>query len=429
MMVDVAASLIQELLERAVGRLCPEQAALCVRRSVPLRRSQRGLQHVSQLPITLWHEQRVAGQHPGWVSPAQLGEALRSELLPSVELRRLVRCISVACDGKLLFLTGPHGALACPLCGDAWPGKRALRNHLQTGAHGVTTAQSVRLVSEAEAACCSAPVTASEPRTLPPACAAARDGAEAMLRRLLEEDESALEAQDAHGCRPLHWAAGSGGVACTQLLLAHGAAVEPPCAKGRTPLHWAARHGQLECIELLVAAGAQPARRTLDGTTALHLAAWRGHIHVCNWLTAADASGWRIPNAFGCDAGHWAAMGGDDALPVLHMLDAQAAGWDWAKPNGGGHTPLHKAAARNAAAVVSWLLARMAPGEMEALDAEGLSALELAALWGSCAAAEALLHAGAQPRAAAAVARAMGHVGVADLVGRLSAVGPTAGDD
>ena len=425
--MDVAAPVIQELLECAVGRLCPEQAGLCVRRSVPLRRSQRGLQHVSQLPISLWHEQLVAGQR-SWPSPAHLAEALRAELLPSSELRRLARCISVASDGRLLFLTGPQGALACPLCGDAWPGKRALRNHLQTGAHNVTTAQSVKLVSDAEAACCWTPV-AAEPRTLPPACAAARDGAEAALRCLLDEDASALEAQDGHGCRPLHWAAGSGSVACTQLLLQHGAAVEPPCAKGRTPLHWAARHGQLECIEMLVAAGAQPASRSLDGTTALHLAAWRGHVHVCNWLAAADVSGWRLPNAFGCDAGHWASMGGDDALPVLNMLDAHAGGWDWAKPNSAGHTPLHKAAARNAGAIVAWLLARMPPSEIDAADAEGLSALELAALWGSCAAAEALLRAGAQPRAAVAVARAMGHPELADLVERLSAVGPAACDD
>ena len=422
-MVEVAASVIQELLERSVGRLCPEQAGLCIRRSVPLRRSQRGLQHASRLAISLWHEQQAGGGN-SWLSPADLALQLRAELLTSPELRRVVRCISVARDGRLLFLTGPHGALACPLCGEAWPGKRALRNHLQTGAHGVPAAHSVKLVSEAEAACESVPA-AAEPRMLPPACAAARDGAEATLRCLLEEDDSALEQQDAHGSRPLHWAAGRGCIACMQLLLQRGAAVEPPCAKGRTPLHWAARHGQLECIELLVAAGAHPARRSLDGTTALHLAAWRGHVHVCDWLKAADACGWHLPNAFGCDAGHWAAMGGDAALLVLHMLDA---GWDWAKPNGAGHTPLHKAAAHNAGAAVEWLLARMPQGELDALDAEGLSALELAALWGGCAAAEALLRAGAQPRGAAAVARAMGHLELADLVERLSAVDPTCGD-
>ena len=106
---------------------------------------------------------------------------------------------------------------------------------------------------------------------------------------------------------------------------------------------------------------------------------------------------------------------GPAALPVLHWLDSQ--GWDWAAANGAGHTALHKAAAHGSDLAVAWLLQRPRPPPIEAADAEGHTAMDLAALWGRLEAVEALMAAGAVAGdSAAALAAAMGHAEVAALL-------------
>jgi ankyrin repeat protein len=414
--LDAAVSVIAELLERAIGRLCPAQAALSVRRSCPLRTPQRSSSClVSNVACSLWHHCRRAGDTATWRTAATLAAALLAELVKSPELQRVVHTASAADDGRLLFLTAAAargGALVCPLCSAGWPGKRALRNHLQS-AHSCSQEDSISLVT---AACASGgPRPPAAPRPLPPACTAARVGdCEALLRLA---DAGRLRERDAHGCCAAHWAAGGGHVASLQSILSCDRfAAGAECARGRTPLHWAARNGQLSVVQLLVCDhGADPGRGSLDGTTPLHLAAWQGHAEVLLWLAARGGlCAARRVNHFGCDAGHWAAMGGDAALPTLRALEALDGGWDWQAVNGAGHTPLHKAAARGAPAAAAWLCARPRPPHLEAVDAEGRSALQLAALWGCVDAVEELLAAGANACGAAGLAAAMGHAALAE---------------
>eukprot|EP00976_Prorocentrum_cordatum_P081307 1184347-Prorocentrum_minimum.AAC.2 len=79
---------------------------------------------------------------------------------------------------------------------------------------------------------------------------------------------------------------------------------------GRGAAHWAARHGRAEVlVYLLVYLGMDPDARTANGTTALMLAAYGGHTSAMDALLAHGAA-LHARNAWDCDAGHFAAMGG-----------------------------------------------------------------------------------------------------------------------
>jgi len=405
-------ALVQELLEAAVGRLCPAQAHLGLRRAVPIRKRQNSDELESRLPLCLWRAMPVTG---AWHSVGSLGHALLADILSAggKQLCILLHSSAATCDGRLLFLLSSPAtvsALRCPLCCALFPGKRALRNHVQSAAHSMTAVDSVALVRSASERAGAKPESMSV--ELSPACAAARAGDEDALRMLCDDRQL-----DRHGCGALHWAAGCGHVVSTQYLLSIGHSPTAGCSKGRTPLHWAARNGHVPLVHILVAAGASPAIESLDGTTPLHLAAWQGQLSVCIWLAAQPTVDVFQSNAFGCNAGHWAAMApsASAALPVMQWLDAQ--GWDWSVPNAAGHNALHKAASHGCHKTVAWLLQTSRPPYTEAADAEGHTAMDLAALWGRAETVQALLAAGAIAGGrATTLASAMGHADVVALL-------------
>ncbi len=65
-----------------------------------------------------------------------------------------------------------------------------------------------------------------------------------------------LEAQDAQGWRPLHWAVALGEREMAERLLLRGAAVNPADNEGRTPMHHAVQFGQEGLLDLLRDRGA-----------------------------------------------------------------------------------------------------------------------------------------------------------------------------
>jgi ankyrin repeat protein len=83
------------------------------------------------------------------------------------------------------------------------------------------------------------------------AAVAARRGANhGQVAEVLLSSGCAVDAQDAHGCTPLHFAAGAGalGMLCTFIKLsARGAAgIDLPDSIGWTPLFWACNNGHGE---------------------------------------------------------------------------------------------------------------------------------------------------------------------------------------
>lgn len=121
-----------------------------------------------------------------------------------------------------------------------------------------------------------APVRPVNPVEAPLADAMMR-GDTARVRALLKQGVDVNAAQ-ADGMAPLHWAAHRGDLASAQVLVYAGARVDALTRNGNyTPLHLAAREGRAAVVKLLLASGADPlAVTSTGGATALHFAAGHG---------------------------------------------------------------------------------------------------------------------------------------------------------
>ncbi|XP_050181677.1 ankyrin repeat domain-containing protein 39 isoform X2 [Myiozetetes cayanensis] len=99
--------------------------------------------------------------------------------------------------------------------------------------------------------------------------AAARDGDEPRLLRLLERREDPGE-PDRAGYTALHYASRNGHLGVCRMLLERGAPCDARTPGGATPLHRACYCGHLAVSRLLLQHGADPAATDGDGRTPLH---------------------------------------------------------------------------------------------------------------------------------------------------------------
>ena len=194
-----------------------------------------------------------------------------------------------------------------------------------------------------------------------PGLVAARDGDLATLLRLMAGGWEVFDggSLDRHGASALDWAAGAGHLECVELL-APQAEGRVSCRRdGRGPAHWAARHGRTAVLQRLLAwpsgCFGTPNTRTTNGTTMLHLACYGGHVEAAEALLAAGAElGAR--NAWDCDAGHFAGMGG--SVEICRWL-AEAKGLALDRRQRSGHTALHKAADCGREKAIEYLLGHL----------------------------------------------------------------------
>ena len=77
-----------------------------------------------------------------------------------------------------------------------------------------------------------------------------------------------------------------------QRLIAHGVDLDARDSHGMSALHLAAALGRLDELKQLIAAGAAPDRRAADGQTPLGVALAAGRRDLAGWL---DWRGWRLP--------------------------------------------------------------------------------------------------------------------------------------
>ena len=101
---------------------------------------------------------------------------------------------------------------------------------------------------------------------------AAKSGAAARVKELLQHDAQLISARDADGSTPLHCATWKGHQNVVEVLLAHGADVNAHNDNdhwGTTPLHAAAHGNQKAIAELLIAHGADIHATNLNGRTPL----------------------------------------------------------------------------------------------------------------------------------------------------------------
>jgi ankyrin repeat protein len=219
-----------------------------------------------------------------------------------------------------------------------------------------------------------------------------------------------VNAAQADGTTPLHWAAYQLDADLVQRLIAQGARADTANRYGATPLAEAAKAANAEIVALLLQAGAAVDAANADGETALMLAARTGSVEVAKRLIDAGADvnareAWRDQTAL-----MWAAEGA--FAPVVELLiahgadvRARAAANDWgsqitSEPRAqyrptGGLTPLLYAARAGCAECVRAILA--AGEDIDRPTPDGVTALMLAIDNYEFDTAKALLEAGANP--------------------------------
>lgn len=177
---------------------------------------------------------------------------------------------------------------------------------------------------------------------------AARRGDLRKIKELLGRGEN-VNARDAIGYTPLHYAAKSGHLDVVQFLVENGADVNAISLNEflETPLHMAVSSGRLDVVRFLVERGAHV--DSLDGVlmTPLHWAAGGCNLEVVRFLVEKGANV-NARNMYGATPLHWAAANG--CLDVVRFL--LEVGADPSLRNGDGKTPLDLASERGHAEVV-----------------------------------------------------------------------------
>jgi len=221
-----------------------------------------------------------------------------------------------------------------------------------------------------------------------------------------------VNASQADGTTPLHWAAYQLDVELVERLIDRGARANTQNRYGATPLGEAAKAANAELVALLLEAGAEVDQANADGETALMLSARTGSAPVAKLLIDAGADvnareAWRDQSAL-----MWAAEGAHaDVVELLIErgadVQARAAANDWgsqitSEPRAqyrptGGLTPLTYAARAGCTQCVRAILA--AGEHVDRPTPDGVTALMLAIDNYQFDTAKALLDAGANPHA------------------------------
>jgi len=119
---------------------------------------------------------------------------------------------------------------------------------------------------------------------------ASRNKQLAEVRSLVNGDPKLINAVDADGRTPLHWAASSGSFEIASFLIDKNAKVDEPDNSGWTPLHIAVSAGREDIVRYLVGAYANVNATNDKGLTPLHYAASKSHIDIGKFLIKQGAN-------------------------------------------------------------------------------------------------------------------------------------------
>jgi uncharacterized protein len=206
--------------------------------------------------------------------------------------------------------------------------------------------------------------------------------------RLLLDRHANVNAREADGTAPLHWAVRGDDLDGVRLLLRAGAEVNVANRYGVTPLMLAATNGNAAMIDVLLRAGADVTAALPEGETVLMTASRTGDPGVVKALIARGANVNAREGWLGETALMWAAAENHvDAVRVLlehgASPNAQSAPTQYARPVGGqtllprgGFTALMYAARQNSIEAVRALVD--AGADLDKADVDGVTALVIA---------------------------------------------------
>lgn len=220
---------------------------------------------------------------------------------------------------------------------------------------------------------------------------AASHGQPALVAELLLRGAKTAESAIPDNSTALHWAARSGDLAATKLLIGDDC-LNAPDRTGEGPVFWAAKAGHEDVVRLLVGKGAL--MENVRGQLLLHEAISAGFPGVARVLVEEGAEVGRY-DQFGWLPLHCAARCGDVVTTGLLLRMGARVG---AVHLGSGATALHWAAKGGVGEVVGMLVESGA--EVEARDETcGATPLHWAAWCGNVGAVQALLEVGADVNA------------------------------
>ncbi|KAJ3555048.1 hypothetical protein NM688_g2789 [Phlebia brevispora] len=110
-----------------------------------------------------------------------------------------------------------------------------------------------------------------------------------LIRSLISQNPSLVNAQDVDGRTPLHWACTSGSLDIVRYLLDQKAEVDLQDHSGWTSLHIAVSAGHEDITRELLGAGADVRKANDKGLTPLHYAASKSHVDIGKLLVARGA--------------------------------------------------------------------------------------------------------------------------------------------
>jgi len=151
---------------------------------------------------------------------------------------------------------------------------------------------------------------------------AVKAGDRAAVQTLLA-NKANVNAAEADGTTPLHWAVRSDDLDTTSRLLAAGANANAANRYGVTPLSLAAISGNPRIAELLLKAGADPQAAVSHGQTILMTAARTGNVNVVKLLVDRGANVNARESQLGENALMWAAA--DNHPDVVKLLVSRGA--------------------------------------------------------------------------------------------------------